>query len=135
MTPGNHIMIVIPRRNINHALLRVEAESRRLGGKCSEMYIQEVNVSGVWAEAKNSGGFYFVVSDNNPHYTKWMDFGGVKLKIVRGRTQEGFVYLNMYVKNLGRVGRSVGGLLGQDDHTEASIPTGCPNHIALRQSG
>merc|ERR1740121_1146425 len=57
MKPGKHVLINIPRGVIGEdALLRVQADARRLGGTCAEMYFQVVNVTGSWAEAKQAGG-------------------------------------------------------------------------------
>jgi len=47
----------------------------------------------------------------------------VKVKVVHGVTDGGLKYLNFYVKNLGRVGLAVGGLLGEDDHNDVSTPS------------
>jgi len=132
MKPGKHVLIHVPRgAQKEHVLLRVEAEARRLGGQCSDMYFHEVNVSGVWAETKNTGAYHFTVANYNRHYGNWIMFGKVELKIAKGRTHEGVDYLNFYVRHLGRAGCGVGGLLGEDDHTEASMPADCAQHVSL----
>jgi len=60
MKPGRHVLIHIPRGEPDKStLLRVEAEARRLGGQCSDMYFQSLNVTGAWAEAKQPGGYHY----------------------------------------------------------------------------
>jgi hypothetical protein len=55
MKPGKHVLINIPRGvGAEKSLLRVQADARHLGGKCADMYFQEVNVTGSWADAKKS---------------------------------------------------------------------------------
>ena len=57
MKAGKHVLINIPRgMSAENALLRVQADARRLGGQCADMYFQELNVTGSWAEAKQAGG-------------------------------------------------------------------------------
>merc|ERR1719293_343377 len=57
MRPGNHVLIHIPRgERVENALLRVEAVARRLGGQCTDMYFQEINVTGDWVEKKYHRG-------------------------------------------------------------------------------
>ncbi|CAK0897416.1 unnamed protein product [Prorocentrum cordatum] len=57
-------------------------------------------------------------------------------QVVHGRTREGARYLNFYVKHLGRAGFAVGGLLGEDDHTDAETPTqACSQHLSLLAQG
>ena len=47
---------------------------------------------------------------------------------------EGVKYLNLFVKHLGHAGFAVGGLLGEDDHTDAArIPGECQTTISLRE--
>ena len=41
---------------VENALFRVEAEARRLGGQCADMYFQEINITGPWVEARSTGG-------------------------------------------------------------------------------
>jgi len=56
----------------------------------------------------------------------------VQLKIAHGHTRQGMKYLNVYVKGLGRSGFAVGGLLGEDDHSEEQIPQEeCAHRMAL----
>ena len=113
-------------------LLRVDAEAQQLGGQCTDMYFQELNITGAWAEAKQTGGFHYHAQDVDGKPPHWAHFGNVQLKVSHGRTQQGTKYLNLYVKDLMRAGYAVGGLLGDDDHTEAATPPQeCVRHLAL----
>ena len=136
MKPGKHVLISIPRgKSGEDALLLVQADARRLGGTCAEMYFQEVNVTGSWAEAKQAGGYLYSVSQSAVETPEWVVFYTVELKIVHGRTQSGLQYLNLYVKHLGRAGFAVGGLLGEDDHRDVMIPpAACTQHTSLSQT-
>jgi len=146
MQPGKHVLISIPRgERAEKAMLRVEAEARRLGGHCADMYFQELNITGAWVEAKQAGGLslveakqtgglFFHAQSARDEHPDWMKIGKVDLKVVHGRTQQGLEYLNFYVKHLGRSGYVVGGLLGEDDHTEAETPSeGCVERVSLSQ--
>jgi len=132
MKPGKHVLISIPRGwSAEDALLRVQADARRLGrlgAQCADMYFQEVNVTGSWAEAKQVGGYHYIASQSANKTQQWIAFGKVQLKVVHGRTDSGFQYLNVYVKHLGRAGFAVGGLLGEDDHKDAMIPPASCTH-------
>jgi len=126
LRPGKHILIHIPRgQPVENTVLRVEADAVQLGVQCTEMYFQELNISGAWVEAKRTGGFHFnardIVGGESP---KWERFGKVDVKVAHGLTQEGTRYLNFYVKHLASAGFAVGGLLGEDDHTQAVTPSG-----------
>jgi hypothetical protein len=133
MKPGNHVLIHIPRGEpVENALLRVEAEARRLGGQCTDMYFEQLNITGAWVEAEHVGGLNFEAQGVRGDMQKWMKFGKVQIKIAHGRTQQGIQYLNFYVKHLGHVGYAVGGLLGEDDHKEAATPSmACVRHVSL----
>jgi len=133
MKPGNHVLINIPRGDpAEHALLRVQADARQVGGSCSDMYFQEVNITGTWAEAKQAGGYQHVASNVAGKTAGWIAFGKVDLKVVQGQTQSGVEYLNVYVKHLGQAGYSVGGLLGEDDHQGVTVPpASCHHRTAL----
>jgi hypothetical protein len=97
------------------------------------MYFQVLNVTGSWAEAKKAGGYHYDVSQSEVEAPKWIAFGEVELKIVRGRTNGGVLYFNVYVKHLGRTGFNVGGLLGEDDHMEAATPPpNCQKKMSLK---
>jgi len=133
MKAGKHVLINIPRGTAaDNALLRVQADARRLGGQCADMYFQQLNVTGSWAEAKQAGGYHYSVSQHDAKAPEWVAFGKVELKVVHGRTDSGLLYLNLYVKHLGRAGFAVGGLLGEDDHGDASAaPDSCAQRLAL----
>ena len=123
MRPGKHVLIQIPRGQLaEHTVLKVEADAAQMGAQCTDMYFQELNITGAWAEAKRTGGFHFHARDVGGEAPQWNHFGQVDVKVAHGRTQEGTRYLNFYVKNLARAGFAVGGLLGEDDHTEAAMP-------------
>jgi len=133
MKPGKHVLINIPRgTSAEDALLRVQADARRLGGGCADMYFQELNVTGSWADAKQAGGYHYSISQRAVETPEWVAFYAVELKVVHGRTQSGLQYLNLYVKHLGRAGFAVGGLLGEDDHRDVMTPpAACTKHTSL----
>ena len=88
---------------------------------------------------RSSHGAFLGVSsgqDQGVHdgYPQWLKFGNVQVKVANGRTQNGAQHLNFYVKHLGHSGFAVGGLLGEDDHAEAAMPSAaCAHHISLIQ--
>jgi len=133
MKPGRHVLIHIPRGEpFKTTLLHVEAEASRLGGQCSDMYFQRLNVSGAWAEARQPGGYHFESQSVVNRSPEWISLGKLELKVVHGRTEQGTPYLNFYVKHLRRVGRAVGGLLGEDDHSDVETPLeACAQRISL----
>merc|ERR1719356_1125711 len=137
MKPGNHVLINIPRGvSAEKSLLRVQADARQLGGQCADMYFQELNVTGSWAEAKQVGGYQYSVSQRDVETPEWVAFGKVGLKVVHGRTESGLSYLNVYVKHLGRAGFAVGGLLGEDDHEDVITPAAnCAKSMSLLKIG
>jgi hypothetical protein len=136
MKPGKHLLIQIPRKRSENTLLRVDAEAQRMGGQCTDMYFQELNITGAWAETKQSGGFHYHAQDVDVKPPHWSHFGTVQLKVSHGRTQQGIKYLNFYVKDLTRTGYAVGGLLGDDDHEEAATPPQeCVRNLALFSLG
>jgi len=131
MKPGKHLLIQIPRESSENTLLRVDAVAQRMGGQCTDMYFQELNITGAWAEAKQTGGLHYHAEGLHSE-PRWERFENVKLKVAQGRTQQGVKYLNLYVKDLKRTGYAVGGLLGDDDHTEAATPEeGCVHRLSL----
>jgi len=134
--PGKHVLINVPRgESAGEALLRVEAEAHLMGGSCEDMYFQGVNITGAWAEAKQPGGYAFVSGITDNGIPNWLLFGKVELKVAHGHTHTGIKYLNVYVRNLGRAGFPVGGLLGEDDHSEvATLPEACKRKMQLRSS-
>ena len=134
MAPGSHVLINIPRgERAESALLRVQADARRLGGHCADMYFQTVNITGAWAEKAQVGGLHFDVSsparDQSP---RWVILGPVELRVTLGHTGGGTKYMNVFVRHLDRAGFAVGGLLGEDDHEAVSTPpTECVQHLSL----
>mmetsp|Transcript_48444 Transcript_48444/g.130523 ORF Transcript_48444/g.130523 Transcript_48444/m.130523 type:complete len:504 (-) Transcript_48444:122-1633(-) len=135
MKPGKHVLLHVPRKqSLERVFLRVDAEVRRLGGQCADMYFQGLNITGQWVEAKGTSGLRFQAQDAQHGKPKWYKFGTVQVKVAHGRTQNGDKYLNFYVKHLGHSGIAVGGLLGEDDHTEAAMPSkACSHHLSLLQ--
>jgi len=133
MKPGKHVLINIPRgASAEKSLLRVQADARQLGGQCADMYFQELNVTGSWAETKQVGGYHYSVSQRDVETPTWIAFGKVGLKVVHGRTNSGLSYLNVYVKHLGQSGFAVGGLLGEDDHADViTPPEACVKSLSL----
>merc|ERR1719203_2468073 len=134
MKPGKHVLINIPRNEgVESALLRVEAQANKLGGQCEDIYFTELNVTGSWAYAKQAGGYHFQAEqDTDTTGNKWLAMGKVELKVVHGRTETGLQYLNFYVKHLGQTGFVVGGLLGEEDHSDVSAPTAeCVQRMSL----
>lgn len=129
MKPGGVVLIQIPRgQPIDDTLLTVEADARRLGAGCADMYFQTLSVTGRWA----GSGLRFDAQREPEEKPKWLKFGRVELKVAHGRTDKGVKYLNFYVKHLGHAGADVGGLLGMDDHTEAATPDkGCVKSMSL----
>lgn len=133
MKPGKHVLIHLPRKApIANALLHVKAKVQQLGGPC-EMYFQELNITGKWADRKRSGGFQFHASKRRrKRDSQWLLLGKVAIKVVHGRTNKGALYLNFFVKHLSKTGLVVGGLLGEDDHSrEAVRPSSCRHRVAL----
>ena len=135
MKPGKHVLLNIPRGiSAGDALLRVQADARRLGGHCADLYFQEVNITGEWVRATGTDGLRFQAQGVHDKQPKWMEFGKVRVKVAYGRTQNGAQYLNLYVKHLGHSGLAVGGLLGEDDHVDAAMPPqACAHHVSLLQ--
>merc|ERR1719401_630302 len=130
--PGSYVLINIPRdKRADETLLRVVAEALQLGGRCSDIYFQELNVTGSWVEATRPGGYHYL-SNGTSDTAAWIRVGRVDLKIVYGTTTTGIKYLNFHIKHLGQAGFVVGGLLGEEDHQEVSTPpAGCVNHVTL----
>jgi hypothetical protein len=135
MQAGKHVLLLVPRgADSNGALLRVEAEARRVGLSCADMYFTEVNVTGAWAEARRSGGAHYHAEDaaGEGDDATWNRFGKVDLKVAHGRTKKGVRYLNFYVRHLKHAGLAIGGLLGEDDHEAAATPNQeCRKVLAL----
>jgi len=135
MQPGKHVLVQIPRReSLQNTLLRVQAVAQPIGGLCADTYFTRINVTGKWPNALRPGGFIFRADDpDSGAAPKWMDLhAGLQVKVVHGKTKQGIRYLNFYVKHLDRAGLPVGGLLGEDDHEEASTPSrACEQRMSL----
>jgi len=129
---GAHVLIHVPlKARASATFLHVEADAQKVGGACAETYFMSINITGKWAESEvhrhvpGSGkGLTFTAGLGQAHAgTKWMSFGKISVKVVHGRTREGTAYLNFFARNLRKAGYLVGGLLGEDDHTEAASPS------------
>ncbi|CAK0839714.1 unnamed protein product [Prorocentrum cordatum] len=102
MRAGRHALIQIPRgAGSEGTLLRVEAEAQSLGTHCSEMYFQEVSLTGKWVERKHLGGLQFRAADDVTETPKWLRFGSFDLKLVHGRALTGVRFFILHVKRLG----------------------------------
>jgi len=139
MKPGYHTLVQIP-QGASHrkALLNVAAKVTRMGVFCQDMYITEVNVTGAWPE--NVGHRLVHFQAGAVHHDldgKWLQFGPIDIKVVHGETAGHTEYLNFLVRHLTRAGHTVGGLLGEDDHTDAATTDGFCKHesVSLLQGG
>jgi len=121
MQPGQHTLVHIPRRaEAVRTLLDIQAEAKRIGTSCADMYIMSINVTGAWASApKHPAGIFFSVQKSD-QTLGWQNLGQVKFKVMQGHTENGIAYLNFLIRGLSKVEYSIGGLLGVDDHTDAS---------------
>jgi len=137
MQPGTHTLVQIPRGSSElSALLSVAAKVSRVGASCSDMYIMKLNVTGAWVERTDQGMLHFEAGVAHGDEHKWLNFGGVGLKVAQGKVSDGTAYLNFFVKNLKSVGHHVGGLLGEDSHeVEATAPKSCHQSISLLSDG
>jgi hypothetical protein len=141
MQPGSHTLVQIPRfAEKKSTKFHVQAGVERIGRACADMYIQTLNVTGQWVYEHRQGGLHFSARTRNQHPrgTNWMHFGGQKhrvdMKVVHGHTSTGTSYLNFFVRHLADTGYPVGGLLGEDDHTEAAKPSSsCRKVLVLLQ--
>ncbi|CAK0910297.1 unnamed protein product [Prorocentrum cordatum] len=133
MRQGKVLLINIPRgKPVEDALLVAEADVRRMGAQCADMYFRRLNITGAWADEAHAGGLTFDAKTAHEAGAGWTKFGPLELKVVRGRTDQGVPYLNFYAKHLGKAGFAVGGLLGEDDHTEAATPAAeCGKQLSL----
>ncbi|CAK0837887.1 unnamed protein product, partial [Prorocentrum cordatum] len=133
MRQGKVLLINIPRgKPVEDALLVAEADVRRMGAQCADMYFQRLNITGAWADEAHAGGLTFDAKTAHEAGAGWTKFGPLELKVVRGRTDQGVPYLNFYARHLGKAGFAVGGLLGEDDHTEAATPAAeCGKQLSL----
>jgi hypothetical protein len=124
MRAGTHMLLQIPRGAVAEtSLLAAEAHAERSSAACSDLYFKSLNLTGRWADELNSGGFRFLAGVPDAHVgTGWLHIKQVDVKVRWGRTGEGVEYLNVFFRHLGMVGFPVGGLLGEDDHSQAATP-------------
>ncbi|CAK0892911.1 unnamed protein product [Prorocentrum cordatum] len=140
MRPGKAVLIQIPRgQPFEKSLLTVVADARRVGSHCADMYFQSVNITGAWADKVRPGGLTFTAGGSRDETVQaaqgWTRFGPLKLKVVHGSTSQGIKYFNFYVKHLMEVDAAIGGLLGEDDYTEAATPEkGCRTSVSLHKN-
>jgi len=127
---GYHTFLQIPRGAApGDTMLRVEALIMG-GSSCEFAFIQSINITGKWAEQNGTrpGGFKFEALPMGVHIKRrrhsWT-LGPVIVHIGYGLTASDFPYLNFHVKKLNEAGMSVGGLLGEDDHTAAASLNNC----------
>jgi hypothetical protein len=138
MQPGWHVMVHIPRgADTLHTFFHVLADAQRAGPMCGDLYFKNLEISGAWVESKHNGTLQFRAQDvGGEMESRWMTFGSVDVKVVRGHTQEGMRYFNLYIKRLGSTRFKVGGLLGEDDHeSEASPSNDCLHLMRLTSIG
>jgi len=137
MKPGKHVLLNIPRGRPPHQVfLRVTAEAKQLGAQCADMYFQELNITGAWADISKTDGFRFRAAEAAcDGESRRISFGRLKLKVANGCTLQGVRYINFYVQHLSSIGFAVGGLLGEDDHTAVEIPLQeCGARVSLFQA-
>jgi hypothetical protein len=141
MKPGLHVLLLMPfRANRSDALLFVEADAQRIGDACADTYFMSISMTGALVETKvasfglvgGHGLFFSAGTKPAGTGTPWMSFGKVWLKVRHGRTNTGTAYLNFFARNLRHTGQLVGGLLGEDDHTEvATVSSACKKTLSL----
>jgi len=132
---GVIILLQIPRWvGPQGTLLHLEADARRMGGACSDVYFQTVRITGTWVN-QSDGLIFFAKSDDKPRRMTWTRFGRIDLKVVSGRTRQGLDYLNVYARKLGNAKHPVGGLLGGDTDTVATTPDqSCSHTLSLSKA-
>jgi len=136
--PGIHTLLQVPRGKLLQAksvLLRVNADAQQMGGACADIYFQSLNITGNWVDQQRTGplAYYAGKAIDGTNSTSWMRFGPVlDLRVVFGHTNSGIEYLNLYARHLSMVKYPIGGLLGADDHTQASTPSAaCKRTVTL----
>ncbi|CAK0857914.1 unnamed protein product [Prorocentrum cordatum] len=132
---GKHLLVEVPQFAAESAtFLAVAAVAQRFGDACSDVYFVSLNVTGKWADGVREGGFHYTAKQPQAHRkgTGWLSFHTIQLKTVWGRTGGGISYLNLFVKNLGKSGYPVGGLLGGGDHSSVTKPVlRCKRELVL----
>lgn len=137
--PGNFVLLQLPRgAEPASTLLQVEAGARVMGGPCY-VYFQVVTISGAWTNQTEP--LLFTADPQSKPSTfnsaQWMHFGPVSVKVIHWRNKApDFVdFLDIYAKNVGLTGLTVGGLLGSDDHKElAPRPRQCSRERGVATS-
>jgi hypothetical protein len=126
LQPGRHVLMHVPMwAKKGQTLLKVEANATRIGGACTDIYFTEIVLKGGWV--RNSkvqhGRSVLAFTTAEAPRSFWMRFGPARIKIVRGRTATGTVYLNIMARLKAVMRRHrIGGLLGEGDHTFAATP-------------
>jgi len=116
-------------------LLKVVANATRIGGACTDIYFTEIMFEGGWVRRYKAqhgrGALAFTTAA--AFKPSWMRFGPARVKVVRGRTSTGTVYLNIMARLKAVLGKyRIGGLLGEGDHTFAATPVeNCRKFINL----
>jgi hypothetical protein len=119
--PGVHPLIRIPKQPAGRTTaFLVLARATHIGAACSDMYFTEVNITGHWTRRHRTADLTWTAEAVEHEHPKWNKFHDISVKVVRGRTLQGTTYLNVLVRGLNKARLSVGGLLGEDDHTAAS---------------
>jgi hypothetical protein len=117
---GRHVLIVVPRHaQQKGASLHVEADAKHVGGPCADLYFRTMTISGSWLGRNRTVTHHAGASNVT---AGWKQYGPVSLKVVHGSTSGGVQYLNILAKGLNTASFTVGGLLGDGDHTFASTP-------------
>jgi len=135
MRAGRYKLLHIPRDADKHTmLLAASADVFRYGHSCDDMYFTAINITGQWSLGHKNTTFIAGAAPPKTS-TGWVHFGSVSLKVVHGKTVKATPYLNFFARNVQHAGHSVGGLLGDGDHTTAETPDReCQNHMSLLSS-
>ena len=128
LQPGRHVLMHVPMwATESQTLLKVVANATRIGGACADIYFTKMTLEGGWVRMSHGQRGQGVLAFTTAVAPKpsWMRFGPARIKIVRGMTSTGAVYLNIMAREIKAVTRKykIGGLLGEGDHTFAATPT------------
>jgi len=118
---GRYKLLQIPfEADEQSVLLAASADVTRIGGRCEDMYFTAINITGKWSRETKT---IFMAGAAPPQTrTGWVHYGPVSLKVVHGKTATGALYLNFFARHVAKAGYRVGGLLGEGDHTRATVP-------------
>jgi len=135
MRAGRYKLLHIPRDADKHnLLLAASADVFRFGHSCDDMYFTAINITGQWSLGHKNTTFIAGAAPPKTS-TGWVHFGNINLKVVHGETAKGTRYLNFFARHVQHAGHSVGGLLGDGDHTLAKTPDReCQNQMSLAES-